>query len=148
MNSPVLFQNKTQTGFTLIEVLIVIAITALLALVTSPFMSRFVLQTQYNTTTDNILSSIRKAQAYAMDGKNGAVWGVCRASDNIRLYQGSCSTPVTSEDFSIPSSVTVTDLNDITVNQRGEPSSMLSISVSTSIISSSIQLNISGGTNY
>lgn len=132
-------------GFTLIELLLIIAIVAILGAAATPFLSRFVLQTNFDSVERKVISTIRKAQAYALDGKNGAVWGVCTSGNNLRLYAGSCSSPTISENFSIPSTVSISGFSDTTFTTRGEPSNPLSITISTSLDSSSIQVNSTGG---
>lgn len=136
---------KSALGFTLIELLLVIALVSILAVATTPFLSKFVLQTHQNTTYENALSTIRKAQTYAMSGKDNATWGACFVSNNIRLYSGSCSSPTFQESFAVPRSITLTGLSDTTFNKRGEPSGALSISVSSTIDSQTIVLNTAGG---
>lgn len=134
-----------KNGLTLIELLLVIAIVAILAATTTPFLSRFVLQTTFDTTEEKIISQIRKAQEYSMDGRNDETWGICITDSNLKLYSGTCSTPSISENFSIPSSVNISGLSDTTFNLRGEPSVNLSIIVSSDLESSTIELNSAGG---
>ncbi|OGM74825.1 hypothetical protein A2191_02875 [Candidatus Woesebacteria bacterium RIFOXYA1_FULL_38_9] len=66
---------KINAGITLIELLLVIAIVALLGAAATPFLSSFVLRTNFDATGQKVVSSIRKAQGYAMDGKQSQVWG-------------------------------------------------------------------------
>ena len=136
---------KYSAGITLIELLLVIALIALIGAATTPFLSRFVLQTNHDTTIDNLISSIRKAQTYAMDGKNGETWGVCNTSGMIRFYSGSCGSPTYQENFSIPGSISLSGLSDTTFNQRGEPSGTLSISISSDIDNNTVVINSAGG---
>jgi prepilin-type N-terminal cleavage/methylation domain-containing protein len=136
---------KNVRAFTLIELMLVISIIAILGASTTPFLSRFILQTNYDSVIDKLTGSIRKAQEYAMDGKNGATWGICKSTNNIRLYSGSCNSPIISENFSIPTTVTVSGLTDTTFNLRGEPSMAISVTVNTILETASIQLNSAGG---
>lgn len=136
-----------EKGFTLIELLLVIAIVAILGAATTPFLSRFVLQTNFDSSEEKVISTIRKAQEYAMDGKNGETWGVCLSGNSLRLYSGSCANPTISENFTIPTTVNISGFSDTTFNTRGEPSGSLSITVSTSLESSEILLNSAGGLN-
>ena len=137
--------RQQERGVTLIEFLLVIAIITVIAGAAAPFLSRFVLITNFDSARQKVISTIRKAQSYAMDGRNNQTWGVCISGGAIRLYSGTCATPTISENFTVPSSVSVSGLSDTTFNSRGEPSLSLSITVSSSIDSSSIQLNNAGG---
>ncbi len=134
-----------ETGITLIELLLVVAIIAIIGLMTTPFLSRFVLRSNHSTSVEKVVSGIRKAQAYAMDGKNGATWGVCRIGNTVRMYSGNCNAPTTREDYVLPSTVSVSNINATTFNVRGEPSSALSFTISSSIRTTTVSMNIAGG---
>lgn len=134
-------------GVSVIELLLVIAIISLLGAATTPFVSRFVLQTQYDTTQNMVVSQLRKAQTAAFQRKQDATWGVCYTGGTLRLFSGSCGSPSYSENYSVPSSVSVTGLTTITFDARGEPSSTATINLSTSIESGSVAINSAGGLN-
>lgn len=137
---------KKHGAFTLIELLLVIAIILILGAMTSPFLSRFIVQTNYETSVDKVVGSLRKAQAYAANNKNGTSWGTCFTSNKVRLYRGTCSSPAHSEDFDIPQGITISGLSDTTFSQnRGEPSQSLTITISASSGSTQILLNRAGG---
>jgi len=135
-------------GVTLIELLVTIAIIGIIGAVASPFVSSFINRINYETTADKVVSVIRKAQGYAMDGKNGAVWGVCLTGSNLRLFSGSCSSPTFSEDFSIQSTTTITGLTTTTFSLRGEPNpsgGLTSVTVTSSVGSRTVSVNAGGG---
>ena len=137
-----------QRGLTLIELLVTIAIIGILGAMASPFVGSFILRTNYETTADKVVSVIRKAQGYAMDGKNNTVWGVCISGSNIRLFSGTCASPTFSEDFSIQSTVSVTGLTTTTFSLRGEPSpsnGLVSVTVTTTIGTRTVSVNSAGG---
>jgi len=133
-------------GITIIELLLIIALITILGTASSPFLSSFISRNNYETSTDKVVSTLRKAQGYSMSGKNQSAWGICLATGNkIRLYRGLCTTPDFSEDFDIPDSVTISGLSDITFSiLRGEPSSALTITVSTQIDSRTVGVNGAG----
>lgn len=135
-------------GITLIELLLVVAIIALLAATSTPFLSRFVLQTQFDSSFDKVVSSIRKAQQYSISEKISSSWGVCVTGSSVRMFLGSCASPTISEDFTIPQTVSITGLTTTTFNSRGEPSNTLTISISTEIDSKTISVNSAGGITY
>ena len=135
-------------GITLIELLIIIAILGILGASTTPLVGKFILRNEYQITTDKVISIIRKAQGYAMDNKNDSTWGVCTTGSVMRLFQGTCGTPVFSEDFVIPATITISGLTTTTFNRRGEPNpsnGLTSVIVSTNIGSMSATMNSSGG---
>lgn len=132
-------------GITFIETLIIISVISILGVASAPFLSRFYLQTNVDTTKQMLVSSIRKAQSYSMDGKSGSAWGICLNGSNIRIFTGSCGSPTLSEDYAVPSSVTVTGLSTITFSTgRGEPSSTISAQVTSQIATYTVQVNTGG----
>lgn len=134
-----------KSGVTLIELLVVIAFISIIAASSAPFLGRFVIQNYQDSTVDRVVSTLKKAQSYSMDGKNNATWGACVTGSNLRLFTGTCGAPSFNEDFSFPSSVSITGFSTITFSKtRGEPSATLSIVVATSVGSKTITLNSAG----
>lgn len=138
--------NK-QSGFTLVELILILAIAGILMASGAPFLGRFVLVNNLENAIDRTVGSLRKAQAYAMDGKNDATWGVCANSGKIRLYRGTCASPTYSEDFDL-NGVTISGFSDVSFsNDRGEPSSAVSITLTNNIGAHTVTMNATGGMN-
>ncbi len=137
--------NASQ-GVTIIELLVVIGIVAILGAMSSAFIGSMIRDNNFDTTTDQVIGSIRKAQNFAMDGKDNEAWGVCLNGSIIRMYSGTCATPTYKNDYEVPANVNITGLNEtIFSSQRGEPSSILSITVSTNNDSNVVTVNQAGG---
>lgn len=133
-------------GITYVEILVIVGIIAILSSAATPFFSNFILKNNTGTATAMAVNVLRKAQLYSMNQKNGSVWGVCVTGGNIRLFTGTCTAPVIREDTTIPPWVTVIGLSSVTFSKlRGEPSSALDITVSSSLKSNTIALNPTGG---
>lgn len=64
-----MINSRLRPGLTLIEIIMVIAIIVILGAATTPFLSSFVLRNNTETSQDKVISSIRKAQNYAMNEK-------------------------------------------------------------------------------
>ncbi|HJX59605.1 hypothetical protein A2V61_02620 [Candidatus Woesebacteria bacterium RBG_19FT_COMBO_47_8] len=134
-----------ENGVTFIELLMVVALISILAATTSPFLARFFIQTNLDATVDKVVSTLKKAQSYSMDGKNNVAWGACLDGTNIRLFRGTCGSPSFSEDFSYPSSVGISGFSNVTFStDRGEPSSTLTITISASTGTKNLILNSAG----
>lgn len=69
-------------GFTLIEVLVAVAIISIIAVVSIPNLKKFSQNQTLTTKSDNVLNSIRQAQANAQsgvkckDGNNSVSWSI------------------------------------------------------------------------
>jgi prepilin-type N-terminal cleavage/methylation domain-containing protein len=131
-------------GFTLIEILIVISLIMILGLSSAPFLSNFIKYNNFDSATQNVVGSLRKAQANAMSNRQGVVWGVCVQGSTLRLYSGTCASPTFAQNTPLQTGITVTGLSDVTFNRRGEPSSALSVVVSSGLESKSFTVNSAG----
>ncbi len=132
-------------GFTLIELLMVITIVAILSVAATPFLSRFYLQTQFDATVERVIGSARLAQFNALDNETSAVWGLCITGNVLRVYQTNCAAPTQSVDYTIPPTITIGGLTNITFSDRGEPSSATTITVTSAIESKQVVINVAGG---
>lgn len=114
--------------------------------VSSVASSRLFLQNNAESAKNMLISSIRKAQSYAISKKNSLTWGVCLTGRTIRMYGGSCASPTIKDDYLLPDSVNVSGLSDFTFsNFRGEPSSTQNISLSGNGQNFNLILNRVGG---
>jgi prepilin-type N-terminal cleavage/methylation domain-containing protein len=75
-------------GFTLIEIILVVAVMLVLAGMAPTFYTRFLLQNATANTTDEIVGSLRKAQISAMTSKQGSAWSVNFSANAVTLYIG------------------------------------------------------------
>jgi len=75
-------------GFTLVEVLLTIAIFLIVGGLSSPFYARFLIQNNVSNVVDQLSGQLRKAQIYSMMGRQNGSWGVTINSGAIILYQG------------------------------------------------------------
>ncbi|MBI2337950.1 prepilin-type N-terminal cleavage/methylation domain-containing protein [Candidatus Daviesbacteria bacterium] len=103
-------------GFTLIELILVVAIISFIALLSSPFYSRFLLQNAVDNTKDQLVGSLRKAQTYSMMGKRGSAWSVNFSTNTITLYKGTSFASRDAsfdEKFSVNPNVSVAGITDI-----------------------------------
>lgn len=136
--------SKT-AGITLIELLLVIALVSILAVATTPFLTRFLTSSSHDTLVDTVVGSVQKAQNYAMVGKNNTTWGVCVTGGNLRLFAGSCNAPTYQENYSVNGAAGVSGLTSVTFNSRGEPSATQNIQVTSSVDTTSILVTAAGG---
>ncbi len=104
-------RKKTEaSGFTLVELLLVISIIIIIGTFSVVFFSRFLTQNAVANTQDQLIGEIRKAQLYAMMGKQNGNWGVNFLSNKITLFQGnsySGRNNVFDETFSVNANISV-----------------------------------------
>lgn len=76
-------------GFTLVELLLVIAIVAFVGATSIPVGSAFLVRNQLKNKTNEIVSSMRTAQLESISGKEDSQWGVSIDASEIILFKGS-----------------------------------------------------------
>ena len=74
------------SGFTLIELLLVVSIITIIGTFSVVFFSRFLTQNAVSNTQDRLIGQLRKAQIYAMMGRQNGNWGVKFESNTITLF--------------------------------------------------------------
>lgn len=140
-----------KNGFTLIEFLIVIALITILGTLSTGFYSRFYNQNAVSTVTDEITQELRKAQVYAMMGKQNGNWGVHNNTSSIILFQGSTfATRNTAFDESSPvnTNISITGLTDIIFSRMtGTPSAIPAITIANGNNIRTITINNQGIVN-
>ncbi len=63
-------------GFTILELLLTIAIVSITAALASPFLQTFQLTADLDTQASTVSSTLRRAQQYSIQGRNTGSWGV------------------------------------------------------------------------
>lgn len=79
-------------GFTLLEVLLVIAILAVLFTGVGAFYGNYIKIVEFESVGKHMLFDMREARTYAMSGKKGEYWGV-HAKNGVDDYYEIYSTP-------------------------------------------------------
>lgn len=100
---------NNKKGFTLIELIVVIAIITIITSTASIALSKFLLTSQLNSYTNQIVQVLRKAQNRAFAGLYDADWAVTFHEDNSfsLLPLGQIEL---SEDYLLPKSLTIQNL--------------------------------------
>lgn len=106
--------NLSNRGFSFLEIILVVAIVGSLSLIGTVFYTRFLTQNSVANTTDHLISQLRKAQIYAMEGKqNGGDWGVSYTSSPKRVQFYLEGNPAFDENYDVNSNITVSPEFDL-----------------------------------
>lgn len=140
--------KKYREGFTLVELLVILALIGLTGLVSVPFYTRFFTQNAVSNTYDQLLSQLRRSQTYAIAGKQNGPWGVHNGGTQLVLFQGSSYAGRNTgfdEKFSVNSNITVSGFTDIIFAQvTGLPNSSATITIQGINITRTITITAQG----
>ena len=75
-------------GFTLIEVLLSVAIISMMVGLSLPLFQSFQNRNEVDLAGQNLASALRRAQVYARGGNGDSQWGVEIQSSSITLFKG------------------------------------------------------------
>lgn len=122
-----MIKRTRKDGFTIIELLLVIAIVITLGTTSVVFFSRFLTQNAVITTQDQLIGQLRKAQLYSMMGRQNGNWGVVFAANKITLFQGNsyaARNAAFDESFSVNQNIDIANFSEIVFTKTtGLPSS-------------------------
>jgi prepilin-type N-terminal cleavage/methylation domain-containing protein len=111
-------------GFTILEMLLSVAMIAILAGVSIPLYSIYGSRTSSEGVKNGITNSLRTARAFSVAGKDDSAWGVHFESGNIIIFKGfsfAGRDASFDETMSIDDDVTFSGINNIYFNAAGVP---------------------------
>jgi len=117
-------------GVTLIELLLVIAIIALLGATTIPVGSGFLIRNNFHNSTNELISSLRIAQINSLSGKENRQWGVEISSSAIKMY--AVGDTAFDQTYDIPGGVSITTDTIIFDQLTGNSDATANLTVSNS----------------
>ncbi|MDQ2933057.1 MAG: prepilin-type N-terminal cleavage/methylation domain-containing protein [bacterium] len=94
--------KQTQRAFTLIEILIVLAIILILLGITLVSMRGLQSSRELQTITDSIAAKLEEARTNAMSGKNGVPYGVTFASTSYTYWYGTSYSASSTNNIVLP----------------------------------------------
>jgi type II secretory pathway pseudopilin PulG len=137
------------SGFTFIELLLVIALVLMISIPAAVFYTRFIYQMAVRDTSEGLEGMLKEAQALAMSGKENSSWGVKYDPPSIILFQGNSFSernPAFDEIFSINQNVEISGFSETVFRViSGRPAEALpQVVVSHGNIQESFSLNPEG----
>ena len=121
-------------GFTLVEMLLSVAIISLIAGMSLPILASFNERNDLATITQSIVGQLRRAQTYARGVSGDSQWGIQAQNGSVILFKGA-SYAVRDTEYDettiIPSTISVTGLSTV-IFSKGDatPSQSGSITLS------------------
>ena len=95
-------------AFTLIETLIILAIIAVMAVLSIPFYQSFQIRTQLDDRSEEIIQTLRKAQSKAMAVENDKVFGVHFENNKFVLFKDTYNPDdPDNETFDLPTTLSI-----------------------------------------
>lgn len=85
------FSLRTR-GFTLIEILVVVAILGILLTIATPAFSKFRQRSILNVETEEIISIVNQARIFTMSSRGDKQYGVHFDADKVVLFEGGTYT--------------------------------------------------------
>ena len=107
---------KSARGFSLIEVLLSIAMIAILAGLSVPIYNTFQVQNELHIAADTFTQTARRAQSLARSGTHDSDWGVSVQAGQIVLFSGDSYTARDvdrDESFELPTTVTPSGASEV-----------------------------------
>jgi prepilin-type N-terminal cleavage/methylation domain-containing protein len=140
-------------GFTLLEVLLCVAIIGLLAGLSVPVYETFVRRNDLDLTTQSIAMMLQRAETYARAVNRDSVWSVEIQSSKVILFQGTTfATRNTAYDetLSIPTSMVPSGLTEVQFSKMTAlPNTTGSITLTSSTNSvNTVTINAKGTVSY
>ena len=139
-------------GFTLVEILVVIAIIGLLVSISTVGFSTFRSHENLKIGQSGVLEGVRRAQSSARDGKGDSAWGVNLTNNSITVFKGiSYSGRDTAFDqpLSMPGGVVLSGITEIVFSKlTGNTSNTGTITLTNKYGTSNIEINAKGTLSY
>lgn len=145
--------TSRQKGFTFIELILVLALIALIAGVSLPVSLHFQGSTDLTLATNTVVHGLRRAQLLSRGSEGDTSWGLSIQAENVTLFKGSSYATrdiAFDENSKISSSVTPSGLQEIVFTKfTGElqTTGTITLTASTSQIKN-ITINTKGNITY
>ncbi|MDZ7611754.1 MAG: type II secretion system protein [Candidatus Moranbacteria bacterium] len=145
--------HKKVNGYTLLEILLSVAVISIIAGLSLPVFQSFQNRNDLSVASEVMVNTVRRAEIFSRAGKEDSQWGVRVEGENIVLFKGndfSGRNQAFDEDFSISSTLNVSGQTEFIFNKfSGEPQSPGSIVfMGLNGRSETVSINEKGVVNY
>lgn len=112
-----MLSKKSQKGFTVVEILLVVSISVILLAASGPALQTYLGKRSIDTWTLSLQDALRRARAQSVAGLNGTAYGVHVEADNFVLFSGTTyAVDPENEVATLPGTIT---LSNISLNGGG-----------------------------
>lgn len=148
-----MLRQQKQFGFTIIEVLLVVAIITILTAIVAPLSRNSLIRNDLDNAAISLVQSHRRAKLRAQSGEADSAWGVQISSGKVTIYKGNnynSRDTQFDEIYYISSSLNIVGLSDISYSKiKGTPSQTGNIAItSTDGGTKNININSEGKIEY
>jgi prepilin-type N-terminal cleavage/methylation domain-containing protein len=138
-------------GFTLLELLLSVAIITILGGVAVPLYSIYESKTSVSVLSDAVVDSLRSTALFSVSGKENSQWGVHFDTGEITIFKGnSFSSRDTSYDniISLQDELVFSGINDIYFTNKGIPDKTGTITIKSGKEEKNITIDSNGIIDY
>ncbi len=113
-------QDSSKKGFTIIEVLMSIAVIVILAGIGAPIFQSFQVRNDLDIASVSLVQTLRRAQLLSQAVDGDTTWGAYLQTGSITLFQGASYAARSTgfdEVFDFPSNITVSGLQEVVFSE-------------------------------
>lgn len=144
--------NKNNQGFTLLELLLCVAIISGLAGLSLPVYRNLIKKNDLDIAVNTVVSSLRRAQVLSQAVDGDTTWGLKTQSGSVVIFKGeSFTTRDTNfdETFEVPTTISISGTTEIVFTKfTGFPQSTGTINLSSESDVRSVTINGKGMVDY
>ena len=110
------YSLQTSNGFTMIEIVVVLAVTAILFLISGSLALNTLPKNTVQVEAGSITDTLRRAQSRTVSGYQDSVWGVHFTATDMTLFAGSSyasRNPALDDARTFSSGITMSGLTDV-----------------------------------
>lgn len=115
MQSTINYKLSTRSGFTLFEMLLAVAVIAIVSLIGAPVFQGFKTRNEVDIAAQTATSAFRRASVLSESMKNNSSWGVLATTSQIIVFSGTSyatRNPQLDESYDIMPSLKLTGLTE------------------------------------